>query len=62
MHLVAAVGRLVQKWERDSTKGETIHKHGIHKIGNKHKNKKTEKKNIKKHKSSNYKIAKRSKQ
>jgi hypothetical protein len=23
---VAVVGRLVQKWERDSTKGETIHK------------------------------------
>jgi len=25
-HPVAVVGRLVQKYERDSTKGETIHK------------------------------------
>jgi hypothetical protein len=46
MHLVAAVGRLVQKWERNGTKGETIHKHEIHKIGNKHKNKKTDIKRI----------------
>jgi hypothetical protein len=42
---VAGVGRLVQKWERGSTKGETIYKaiqiHGIHKMENK--NKKQEK-------------------
>ena len=35
-HSVAVVGRLVQKWERDNTEGETIHrtiqKHRIHKI------------------------------
>jgi hypothetical protein len=35
---VAVVGRLVQKWERDSTKGETVHKrytkHRIHEIEN----------------------------
>jgi len=24
-HLMAVVGRLVQKWERGGTKGETIH-------------------------------------
>ena len=36
---MGAVGNLVQKWGRDSTKGETIHttiqKHRIHKIENK---------------------------
>ena len=38
-HPVAVVGRLVQKLERDSTKGETVHKttqkRRIHKIENK---------------------------
>ena len=38
---VAVAGKLAQKQERDSTKGETIHKtiqkHGIHKIENKRK-------------------------
>ena len=35
---MAVVGRLVQKQETDSTKGETVYKiqkHRIHKIGNK---------------------------
>jgi len=58
---VAVVGRLVQKEERGKlyTTGETIQKtmenHRTHKIENKHK------KNAEQHKSSNYKIKKRSK-
>jgi hypothetical protein len=42
---VAVVGKLVQKWEKDSTKRERVHKtiqkHKIHKIENKNTKQKT---------------------
>jgi len=51
-HPVAMVGKIVQKQERDKlyTEGQTIKKHGMHKIENKHsKQGNKHAKNIKKH-------------
>jgi len=59
------VGRLAQKFERDRTKGETIHKtiqiHRIHKMENKNTKQEKTYKEFKKRKSSNLKITYRSK-
>jgi uncharacterized damage-inducible protein DinB len=56
-HPVAMVGKLMQKWERNSTKRErvyeTIQKHKIHKIENKNTKQKTNMKRTLKHGSSN---------
>jgi uncharacterized damage-inducible protein DinB len=51
------VGKLMQKWERNSTKRERVHetiqKHKIHKIENKNTKQKTNIKRTLKHESSN---------